>query len=138
MKPIFLAAFTFLFTGCSDQQSSDGGVANEPRSHYEIEGFYVFPLKELQIGQSREEIRGSLGEPTEVNTKSFKEPNRVKLSSMPKFDEQWGISKEWATTGYSSTTDDWLPHFERNPTSESTQRRTSAWRATADPPRVER
>ena len=57
---------------------------------YEIDGFYVFPLKQIKIGDSKKIVNSKLGNPKVIKKQDYIQPSRIKLTSMPAFDEQWG------------------------------------------------
>jgi hypothetical protein len=99
MRTIYLLAVSVLFCGCREQQSIAVAPDTKPQSYYEIKGFYVFPLTKILVGDAPATVRESLGEPTEIIHSQFREPNRVKLTELPEFDEQWkyseGMANNW-------------------------------------------
>lgn len=93
MRVIYLFAISILICGCREQKLITVAPEAKPQSHYQIEGFYVSPLTKILIGDTQSTVRHSLGDPTEINHNQFREPNRVKLTELPQFDEQWGYSE---------------------------------------------
>ena len=59
-----LSALLFLafLNGCSQMKS---------QQFYEIDGFYVFPLKQIKIGDSRKIVKNRLGNPKVTKQKDY-------------------------------------------------------------------
>jgi hypothetical protein len=72
------------------------GCRSTAPDYYAIDGFYIFPLKQIRMGASLQDVRSALGQPANVFRTGFKEPKRVKLSTLPLFDEQWQYNGEMA------------------------------------------
>jgi len=85
---ILLAAWALL-AGCRTARQSGAPKAPEG-SYYRISGFYLGPIEEIRLGAGHDEVTRLLGAPRVRLKAGFKEPNRVKLADLPKFDEQWG------------------------------------------------
>jgi hypothetical protein len=63
------------------------------KNYYEIDGFYIYPLKQIALGSERDDVSTKLGKPDMVFSDPFREPMRVKLAKLPQFDEQWLFSE---------------------------------------------
>ena len=90
MKLIAGIAVTLVLASCVGNRAPVISTHGVPQTYYQIEGFYVFPLKQVQLGQSVDEVKKELGQPRVALTSGFRQPNRVNLASLPAFDEQWG------------------------------------------------
>jgi len=56
----------------------------------------AYDVIKILLGDTPDAVRKSLGEPTMIIRNQFREPNRVKLSELPEFDEQWGYRENMA------------------------------------------
>ena len=65
-------------------------TAAELGDYFHITGFYVFPLKEVELGAEAGEVERVLGKPPIRFAERFRKPNSVPLEDLPAFDEQWG------------------------------------------------
>ena len=85
----FLCSVIFigLLSGCTQ---------SEQIRYYQIEGFYVFPIKQIHIGEAREVVVRKLGKAKVIRKTKYTKPNRIELSELPCFDEQWGYFEELA------------------------------------------
>lgn len=90
MRAIYLLSISIFICACRAQQPIGNASDAKPQSHYQIEGFFVFPLTKIFIGYTPDAVKETLGEPTQIIRGEFLEPNRVKLIELPQFDEQWG------------------------------------------------
>lgn len=93
---MMITGAVFFLIGCQTPERS----TEEPekkQTHYEIGGFYIFPLKDVLVGQTPEEVATTLGKPPLILKSDFQEPSRVKLASLPEFDEQWGYGEGLAS-----------------------------------------
>jgi hypothetical protein len=97
MKTIHIFALSVFLVSNSVNLACAEGSAKTPSAYYEIKRFHVFPLTKVLVGQATTEIEKSMGKPTKKFIQQFKEPNRVKLSTLPEFDEQWGYFEGMAT-----------------------------------------
>lgn len=104
----FILVINLISVGCSKElttnQNDVGKEVNTPASsaisqqnYYQINGFCVFPLENIPLGSTCEEVRKTLGTSSAVYTKNYHKPSRVKLSDLPEFDEQWGYFEGLAT-----------------------------------------
>lgn len=96
MRYVRFAAILLFLPGCGGRESAVKEAGEEPGSHYRVEWFCVFPLPEVSIGQTPNDVKRSLGEPAMAVSRAFREPNRVKLTDLPAFDEQWGLFEDRA------------------------------------------
>ncbi|MBI5368274.1 MAG: hypothetical protein HZA54_14660 [Planctomycetes bacterium] len=69
------------------------GTANHLKGEYfHVQGFYLFPLTQIHVGMSHAQVQALLGAPALQlrEADGFRAPVRVKLATLPAFDEQWG------------------------------------------------
>ena len=85
---VLLAGWALL-AGCRTAGPGAAPGASEG-SYYRISGFCIAPIKEIQLGAGHDEVTRLLGIPRLRLKTDFKQPNRVELAELPKFDEEWG------------------------------------------------
>ena len=81
---MLIAGAVLFVGGCRVPEHSTEEPAKK-QTHYEIGGFYIFPLENVLVGQTPEEVATTLGKPPLILKTDFREPNRVKLASLPEF-----------------------------------------------------
>ena len=95
---IFFVAI--LISACSKNREPLNNINQEKLGHYyEIEGFYVWPITNVLIGATRDDVKSVLGLNPQIYKKTFIKPMRVDLNSLPEFDEEWcysyNMSNKW-------------------------------------------